>query len=182
MFPIKTSRRADFEQLVRAVDEMFFSEENAKLRCLGVEGVTYTVQNGKIVFADEFVNAKEGIYKSMQVKHGTGSDVTQMVWVNAREMTKYDDNYARINAEVEAMGDVIRYIPPTPKFDDKQAEEAGSLQTPLHDVWERWNSAFLTGAKSIDRDWNAYVQEMKNLESIGSSSCITRISKFQGDV
>lgn len=163
MFPIKTSRRADFEQLVRAVDEMFFSEENAKLWCLGVEGVTYTVQNGKIVFADEFVNAKEGIYKSMQVKHGTGSDVTQMVWVNAREMTKYDDNYARINAEVEAMGDVIRYIPPTPKFDDKQAEEAGSLQTPLHDAWERWNSAFLTGAKSIDRDWNAYVQEMKNL-------------------
>ncbi|HRV24177.1 MAG TPA: extracellular solute-binding protein, partial [Sphaerochaeta sp.] len=163
MFPIKTSRRADFEQLVRAVDEMFFSEENAKLWCLGVEGVTYTVQNGKIVFADEFVNAKEGIYKSMQVKHGTGSDVTQMVWVNAREMTKYDDNYARINAEVEAMGDVIRYIPPTPKFDDKQAEEAGSLQTPLHDAWERWNSAFLTGAKSIDSDWNAYVQEMKNL-------------------
>ncbi|HPB42607.1 MAG TPA: ABC transporter substrate-binding protein, partial [Sphaerochaeta sp.] len=163
MFPIKTSRRADFEQLVRAVDEMFFSEENAKLWCLGVEGVTYTVHNGKIVFADEFVNAKEGIYKSMQVKHGTGSDVTQMVWVNAREMTKYDDNYARINAEVEAMGDVIRYIPPTPKFDDKQAEEAGSLQTPLHDAWERWNSAFLTGAKSIDRDWNAYVQEMKNL-------------------
>ena len=163
LFPIKTAKRSDFEQLVRTVDEMFFSEENAKLWCLGVEGVTYTVQNGKIVFADEFVNAKEGIYKSMQVKHGTGSDVTQMVWVNAREMTKYDDNYARINAEVEAMGDVIRYIPPTPKFDDKQAEEAGSLQTPLHDAWERWNSAFLTGAKSIDRDWNAYVQEMKNL-------------------
>jgi len=163
MFPIKTSRRADFEQLVRAVDEMFFSEENAKLWCLGVEGTTYTVQNGKVVFSDEIRNSSEGIYKSLQVKYGCGSDVTQMVWVNAREMTKYDDNYARINAEVEAMGDVIQAIPPTPKFDDRKAEEAGTLQTPLSDAFERWNSAFLTGSKSIEKDWDAYVKEMKSL-------------------
>jgi putative aldouronate transport system substrate-binding protein len=53
LFPIKTAKRPDFEQLVRVVDEMFFSEENAKLWCLGVEGVTYTMQNGKVVFSDE---------------------------------------------------------------------------------------------------------------------------------
>ncbi len=163
LFPIKTAKRPDFEQLVRAVDEMFFSEENAKLWCLGVEGVTYTMQNGKVVFSDEIRNSSEGIYKSLQVKYGCGSDVTQMVWVNAREMTKYDENYARINAEVEAIGDVIQAIPPTPKFDDRMAEEAGTLQTPLSDAFERWNSAFLTGSKSIEKDWDAYVKEMKSL-------------------
>lgn len=163
LFPIKTAKRSDFEQLVRTVDEMFFSEENAKLWCLGVEGTTYTVQNGKVVFSDEIRNSSEGIYKSLQVKYGCGSDVTQMVWVNAREMTKYDENYARINAEVEAIGDVIQAIPPTPKFDDRKAEEAGTLQTPLSDAFERWNSAFLTGSKSIEKDWDAYVKEMKSL-------------------
>jgi putative aldouronate transport system substrate-binding protein len=61
------------------------------------------------------------------------------------------------------MGDVIQYIPPTPRFDDRQAEEAGTLQTPLADAFERWNSAFLTGAKSITADWDAYVKEMKSL-------------------
>lgn len=163
LFPIKTAKRSDFEQLVRTVDEMFFSEENAKLWCLGVEGTTYTVQNGKVVFSDEIRNSSEGIYKSLQVKYGCGSDVTQMVWVNAREMTKYDENYARINAEVEAIGDVIQAIPPTPKFDDRKAEEAGTLQTPLSDAFERWNSAFLTGSKSIEKDWDAYVKEMMSL-------------------
>lgn len=163
LFPIKTAKRSDFEQLVCTVDEMFFSEENAKLWCLGVEGTTYTVQNGKVVFSDEIRNSSEGIYKSLQVKYGCGSDVTQMVWVNAREMTKYDENYARINAEVEAIGDVIQAIPPTPKFDDRKAEEAGTLQTPLSDAFERWNSAFLTGSKSIEKDWDAYVKEMKSL-------------------
>jgi len=163
MFPAKTAKRADFEQLVRTVDEMFFSTENAKMWCLGVEGVTYTEKDGKVTFADAYAKAPEGIYKSLQVKNGCGSDVTQMVWVNKREMTKYDENYASINAAVEAIGDVIQAIPPTPGFDDMQAEEAGSLQTPLFDAFERWNSAFLTGAKSIDKDWDAYVKEMKDL-------------------
>lgn len=163
LFPAKTAKRADFEQIVRAVDEMFFSADSATMWCLGVEGITYNTVGGKVVFVDEILNSSEGIYKSLQVKYGCGSDVTQMVWVNAREMTKYDDNYARINAEVEAMDDVIQYIPPTPRFDDRQAEEAGTLQTPLADAFERWNSAFLTGSKSIDRDWDAYVKEMKSL-------------------
>jgi putative aldouronate transport system substrate-binding protein len=43
---------------------MFFSAENAKLWCLGVEGVTYTMQNGKVVFVDEIRKSSEGIYKS----------------------------------------------------------------------------------------------------------------------
>lgn len=164
MFPAKTAERADFEQLVRAVDEMFFSEENSKIWCIGVEGVTYTMKDGKIEYSDEIKNASEGIYKYMQLQYGCGSDVTQLVWINSREMTKYDENYANINKAVEEMGDVIQYIPPTPKFDDITAEEASMLVTPLADKLEVWMDAFLTGRKSLDTDWNTYVNEMKALQ------------------
>ncbi len=164
MFPAATAKRADFEKIVRTVDEMFYSEKNAELWCLGVEGVTYTKDaSGKVTYMDAALKAPEGIYKYLQVNYGCGADPTQLVWVNAREMTKYDANYARINAEVEAIGDVLQSIPPTPMFDDMQAEEAGTLQTPLFDAFERWNTAFLTGTKSIAADWDAYVKEMKNL-------------------
>lgn len=163
MFPIATSKRADFEQVVRTIDEAFFSEDAAKIWCLGVEGVTYTTDaDGNITYSDELVNSADGVYKTLQVKYGCGSDVTQMVWYNAREMTKYDENYAAINAEVAAMGDVIQSIPPSPKFDDLTAEDAGLLQTPLSDAWEIWNDAFLTGKKSIETDWDAYVAEMQS--------------------
>lgn len=164
MFPSKTAKRADFEQIVRAVDKMFFSEKNSKAFCLGQEGVTYTTNSdGSIKFSDEIVNSQEGIYKYLQLKYGCGSDVTQMVWINQREMSKYDQNYSDINKAVENMGDVIQYIPPTPNFDDMQSEEAGMYQTPLSDTFERWNDAFLTGAKDINSDWNEYVSTMKNL-------------------
>ena len=163
IFPAKTAERKDFEQVVRKIDEIFFSEEAAKIWCLGVEGVTYDIVNGEVKFKDSLVNDERGLYKALQQDAGCGSGVTQMVWVNKREMTKYDETYAAINAEVEAMGDVIQLIPPKPKFDDLEAEEAGSLQTPLADAWERWNDAFLTGAKSIEKDWDTYVKEMKTL-------------------
>ncbi|MFA6628099.1 MAG: extracellular solute-binding protein [Bacilli bacterium] len=164
MFPAKTAKRADFEQIVRGVDNMFFSEDNSKFFCLGQEGLTYNLSSdGTVVFADSLVNSKEGVYKSLQIQYGCGSDVTQMVWINKREMTKYDANYAMINKEVEEMGDVIQTIPPTPNFDDVSSEEAGMYQTPLSDAFERWNDAFLTGAKSIDKDWDSYVAEMKNM-------------------
>ena len=162
LFPSKTAQREDFEQIVRAIDAAFFSEEAAKIWCLGVEGVTYTEKDGVVTYSDELVNSPDGVYKTLQVKYGCGSDVTQMVWYNAREMTKYDQNYADINAAVAAMGDVIQPIPPTPLFDDLTAEDAGMLQTPLSDAWEVWNDAFLTGKKSIDTDWDAYVTEMKD--------------------
>jgi ABC-type sugar transport system, periplasmic component len=164
LFPKKTADRPDFERLVRTIDEMFFSEEGAKIWGLGAEGTTYTMDGDKIKYADDIVNSPNGIYKEMQLKYGAGSDVTQLVWINAQEMTKYDENYGQINAVVAAMPDAIQAIPPTPLFDDMVAEEAASLQTPLADTFEIWADAFLTGKKSLDKDWNQYVKEMKGLQ------------------
>lgn len=163
IFPKKTGERKDFEQVVRAVDQIFFSEENAKLWCLGVEGESYTMDGDTIVYSDEIKNSPDGIYKSMQLKYGCGSDVTQMVWINSREMTKYDENYANINATVAAMPDSIQAIPPVPMFDDLTAEDAGSLQTPLLDTFTVWSDSFITGKKSLETDWDAYVKEMNDL-------------------
>ncbi|OXS56210.1 ABC transporter substrate-binding protein [Cohnella sp. CIP 111063] len=164
LFPKKTADRPDFERLVRTIDEMFFSEEGAKIWGLGAEGTTYTMDGDKIKYADDIVNSPNGIYKEMQLKYGAGSDVTQLVWINAQEMTKYDENYGQINAVVAAMPDAIQAIPPTPLFDDMVAEEAASLQTPLADTFEIWADAFLTGKKSLDKDWDQYVKEMKGLQ------------------
>ncbi|MFC4600160.1 extracellular solute-binding protein [Cohnella hongkongensis] len=164
LFPKKTADRPDFERLVRTIDEIFFSEEGAKIWGLGVEGQTYTMEDGKIKYADDIVNSPNGIYKEMQLKYGAGSDVTQLVWINAQEMTKYDENYGQINAAVAAMPDAIQPIPPTPLFDDMIAEEAASLQTPLADTFEIWADAFLTGKKNLDNDWDQYVKEMKGLQ------------------
>jgi len=160
IFPIGVSKRPDFEQVIRAVDKMFFSEEAAKIWCLGVEGETYTMQGNTIKYADSILTAPDGIYKSMQLRYGCGADGTQLVWVNAREMTKYDANYADINKQVAAMNTAIQAVPPIPQFTGTTGERATSLMGTLYNTFIVWDDAFMTGAKSLDTDWNAYVNEM----------------------
>lgn len=168
MFPITTAERDDFEQVVRAVDKMFYSEEAAKIWHVGIEGVTYNVVDGEIEFIDEIKNAPEGIFKYMQVKYGTGADPFQMVWLNDLDFLKYDEFYANLNAEVAAMDDAIQSVAPAPWFDDIEAEEAATIQAGLIDPVEVWIDAFVTGKKDIDSDadWAEYVAE---LEALGAN-------------
>jgi putative aldouronate transport system substrate-binding protein len=161
LFPMKTSQREDFEEVVRKVDEIFFSKEAALIWCLGIEGETYTMDGDRIVFSDDILNAPEGIYKYMQNAYGCGG-LTQTVWVNTREMIKYDENYAALNAEVAAMDDAIQYTPVVPNFDDLTAEDASMMQTTLGDAFSVWDDAFVRGTKDIEADWDAYVEEMKD--------------------
>ena len=160
MFPIGTANRPDFEQVVRKLDEIFFSEDANRIWCIGIEGESYTMDGDRIVYAEDITSSPAGIYKTMQNEYGCGT--VQMVGHFDIEMTKYDDNFAAINTAVAQMGDAIQTIPPMPFFDDLTAEETALLQTTLYDTFEVWNDAFLTGKKSIETDWDAYVQEMKD--------------------
>lgn len=160
MFPVGTAARPDFEQIVRKLDEVFYSEEAEKIWCLGIEGESYTMDGDKIVFAEDITSSPAGIFKTMQNAWGCGT--IQMVWYLDREMAKYDENFAAINATVAQMDNAIQSVPPTPFFDDLTAEDAALMQTALYDAFEVWNDAFLTGKKSLESDWDAYVQEMKD--------------------
>lgn len=163
VFPNSLLDREDYEDVIRKIDEIFYKPELVEVWTLGVEGETYEKNGDAIEYIDEIKNAPDGIYKYMQVAYGAGSDVLQQVWHIDREMTKYDENYARINQEVGEMDNAIQELPPVPLFDDLQAEEAASLQTPLGDTFEVWADDFITGAKDLASDWETYVQEMENL-------------------
>ena len=59
------------------------------------------------------------------------------------------------------MNNAIQAIPPTPLFPNTAvAERATSLMGTLFDAFNVWDNAFLTGTKSIETDWSAYVTEM----------------------
>ncbi|MFV0519274.1 MAG: extracellular solute-binding protein [Lachnospirales bacterium] len=161
-FPITTAERDDFEELVRRVDEMFFSPEMAELWCVGVEGETFERDGDSYKYSDALVDSPDGIYKTLQVQYGLGADPLQYIWVNSREMTKYDENYAEINATVASMDNAIQPIPPSPKLDEDLSEEVGFISPPLADAFDVWAIDFISGKKSIEADWDTYVQEMKD--------------------
>lgn len=160
LFPAKTLDNDNFERIVSAIDTIFYSPEGAEAWSMGQEGVTYEIVDNEIVYNDTILSSPEGIYKTMQKEYGTGSAVTQMVWSFDEEMTKYDENYKQINEQVAAMDNAIQQLPPSPILDDMQSEEVGLIQTPLADKYDVWVNEFITGVKSLDTDWDTYVQEM----------------------
>lgn len=160
LFPAKTLDNDNFERIVSAIDTIFYSPEGAEAWSMGQEGVTYEIVDNEIVYNDTILSSPEGIYKTMQKEYGTGSAVTQMVWSFDEEMTKYDENYKQINEQVAAMDNAIQQLPPSPLLDDMQSEEVGLIQTPLADKYDVWVNEFITGVKSLDTDWDTYVQEM----------------------
>ena len=60
------------------------------------------------------------------------------------------------------MDNAIQYTVPVPSFDDVTAEDASLLQTTLLDAFNVWDDEFRTGKKSIENDWDAYVQDTKD--------------------
>jgi putative aldouronate transport system substrate-binding protein len=60
-------------------------------------------------------------------------------------------------------------VPPAPLLDEIELEQTSLLQTQLTDAVHAATAAFITGQRSIDSDWDAYVAE---IEGLGSAQLI----------
>ncbi len=164
-FPATTLERRGEEELKKimsAIDAMFFSDEMSEMWCLGVEGETFTRDGDKVTFNEKIMASRDGPYKAMQLLYGMGCDPLQLVWINAREMYKYDEYYGNLNKTVAEMK-AIQPIPPLPKFTADENEEVNLMKAPLIDWFDRWTNDFIRGAKSVETDWDAFVKEGQDL-------------------
>ncbi|MBR3949057.1 MAG: extracellular solute-binding protein [Oscillospiraceae bacterium] len=163
LFPAPTAEREDFEQVVRAIDTMFYSEEAAKIWSIGVEGVTYNVVDGKVEFVDAVKNAPEGINKYLQINYGCGTSGFQSVWPDEYTLLKFDEEYAEIYAAASAMNANQPYAP-EPWFDDLAAEDAGMIANgAMFDLVETYREQFINGDVDVDDDavWADYVAQLE---------------------
>lgn len=159
-FSASLANRADFHEVLTAVDKMFFSDEAAMAFAIGIEGETYNIVDGQIVYTDEVLNDPNGIMKGLQIKYGCGAWATLMKWEKAVQLTKYVPEFAAINNKVDEM-DALIGLPLIPKFDDLTQEDVSLLIANLSDEFTISTVAFITGTKSLDTDWDAYVADME---------------------
>ena len=164
LFPAPVAEREDFEQVVRAVDAMFYSEEAVKIWALGVEGVTYNVVDGEIVFVDEAVNSEVGLNKYLQQNYGCGLSGFQSVWPDEYTLLKFDDEYAEIYAAAAAMNANQPYAP-EPWFDDIAAEESAMIGNgAMFDLVETCREQFIIGDMDVNDDavWADYCAQLED--------------------
>lgn len=153
-----------FIKMLRFVDWLWYSDEGHMLTQWGVEGETYTLEDGKVVLNPEITynGINPDATKKLQNEYGFGGGVfayggnAEMRVGRGAEGNR--DFHERVWANREA-----RPLNPPIMGDEMETEEMNLISTPLVDNVKAWYMKFITGQADIEADWDKYVQECEDL-------------------
>ncbi|NQX45107.1 extracellular solute-binding protein [Paenibacillus tritici] len=137
-----------------------FTREGSMLNTYGIEGITYTLEDGKPVYTDLVVKNPDGLGSDQvmtQYSHGTNFPMIQQ-----------DNNLpAKYPATTESIGiwkqtnHESHLLPPvTPTAEE--ADEMSSIMNDIHTFVKETELKIILGMDSIDH-YDKYVQQMKDL-------------------
>ncbi|WP_099466787.1 ABC transporter substrate-binding protein [Konateibacter massiliensis] len=159
-----------FIKMLRFIDWLWYSNEGQTLSLWGVEGETYTVENGEIVLnSDIYYNGiNPDATKKLNVDFGFGNGVFAYGGSSELRASKMTEGEADYVERINSSRDPQKLDPPI-LADELQSEELTLIQTPLTDYVNTMTLSFITGTAKLDSDWDDYV---KNCETKGSTKYV----------
>ncbi|MCL2421045.1 MAG: extracellular solute-binding protein [Defluviitaleaceae bacterium] len=159
-----SSRLADHPQIDRIMafmDWWLYSEEGAILTNWGVEGETFEVVDGQRQFTQRLLDSPAGAPRQAQIDYGLFVANLMGIWATDRYGAYAGPVATEQAAQLNQMGR-FRPGPPSPMLDLDEMEHMATIAAPIIDTVERAREAFITGAMSLDDDWDAYVADLYN--------------------
>ena len=152
--PIETIKYFDY----------FFTEAGRRLMNYGIEGINYTMKDGKPVFTDDMLHNKDG------------KATNQLLWeVGAQYQTGYQQDYdyelqwmnpiAKAGVEMYINSNYIMPLLPLSsmhanELEKRILEEKGpAVNKYIEEAYQK----FVTGTWTVDKDFDKYMNDMKNL-------------------
>jgi len=155
----KARNSPDFDRMLRFIDWLWYSEEGQTLANWGVEGVTYTVEEGRKRFADSVKSwSNPGAPRDLRGDFGFG--ISQFAFAVPAD---YAEN--AVNPAYREYWDRVERMRATPLDDpglllnDAELERTKLLVTKLNDYTSEQLYNFVLGASDPERDWDRYVKE-----------------------
>lgn len=170
----------DFIKMLRFIDWLWYSDEGHELSQWGVEGETYTKDaDGNInLNTDIYYNGfNPGAAKQLNVDYGFGGGVFAYGGNKQIQLSKFTEGEKEWNERINANKENQKLQPPV-LSDEEQKEELNLIKVPLMDYVNISALEFITGKKSLDTDWDAYVKEC---ESKGSTKYAEKVNEIYKD-
>ncbi len=156
-----------FKALLQFIDWLYYSDEGLEFAQWGVEGETFTrAADGTRRLNDDIAwsSINAGAPQLLNADFGYSNGVFLLANGSSRDLvlSMMTDEIA---AWTEAQLDAKEQLPtaPAPLLDEMELEQTSLLQTQLTDAVQSATASFITGQRSIDDDWDAYVGEMQGL-------------------
>lgn len=150
------------EAAIRFMD-WFYSEEGRRAANFGIEGQTYTVQDGKPQFTDEVIS-QGGVNLYLQTNYGAQLPIGYAQDFEYERQWTSDEG---VQAYELYIGADIYTAPYTPVLNltAEETEIYDQYLTVLNEYQNERVNAFITGKEDIETGWDSYVEKCKELGS-----------------
>lgn len=166
-----------FKALLQFVDWLYYSDEGLEFAQWGVEGETFTREaDGTRKLMDDIAwsSINAGAPKLLNADYGYSNGVFLLANGSSEELvlSMMTDEIAEWTAQQLEKKEQLPTAP-APLLNEIELEQTSLLQTQLTDAVHAATASFITGRRSVEDDWDAYVTE---LEGLGSTQLVDTIN------
>ncbi|KAB8131059.1 extracellular solute-binding protein [Gracilibacillus oryzae] len=166
MFPATVKDDPNFEAMLQFIDWMLYSDEGLEFNKWGVEGETFTKENGERMLADNvtFRGMNPEAENHLQIDYGFSGGNFSYGGPTELLHSMFAEEEIEFQNAMHETKEVVLPDPPI-KYDALQLERSSLLSTPLKDHVTQNTLKFIVGERSLD-EWDAYLKELeaKNLQ------------------
>jgi putative aldouronate transport system substrate-binding protein len=170
---------AEFEKFMNFVDWLWYSDAGQELVKWGVEGETFTVENGKRALkSDIYYNGvNPDATKKLNVDFGFSGGVFAYGGSLDLRTSMFSDFEKDFFDRTVALRTPRKIDPPIMSTED-QIEMNNLISTPLMDYVDQMTLKFILGDANIETEWDAYVKEC---EAKGYAKFIDNVNQIYKD-
>ncbi|OZB98623.1 extracellular solute-binding protein [Paenibacillus sp. XY044] len=161
MILAKAKENPNFKAILQFVDWLYYSDEGEEFAKWGVEGVTYTKENGVRKLVDDInyngLNPKGT--KDLRIEYGFSGGVFAYGGTTELLQSMFSDEEKKFQEDMKQTKTVVPAEPPIP-YSVEDREQATLLSTPLKDYSDQNTLKFILGERPLSQ-FDTFVSELK---------------------
>ncbi|MDN4525024.1 extracellular solute-binding protein [Fictibacillus fluitans] len=161
MINAKAKDDPNFDTMLQFIDWLWYSDEGEEFAKWGVEGTTYTKENGKRKLAKDvnYVGLNPSGTKALNTDFGFSGGVFAYGGTTELLQSTFSDEELKFQKEMADTKTPLKANPPYP-LSEGDREQATLLSTPLKDMTSQNTLRFINGSRPLS-EWDKYVSELK---------------------
>lgn len=178
MISSKITESPNFKAILQFIDWLWYSDEGQEFARWGVEGTTYTKEDGKYKLAENINYRGLNPSGTEDLQKDYGFSGGNYAYGGSKELVRsiYTDKEVEWLEEMDAKRERVKANPPAP-LDGVTQEEMTLVATPVKDYVDQSTLQFITGQRDLS-EWDDYVKEVKEK---GADRYIEAINKAYED-
>ncbi|WDH83640.1 extracellular solute-binding protein [Paenibacillus urinalis] len=162
MISSKAKESENFEAIIQFIDWLYYSDEGQEFAKWGVEGETFTKENGvrKLVEDINYNGLNPDGTKDLRIEYGFSGGVFAYGGTTDLLHSMFSEEELKFQNDMKKVKDVVPAEPPIP-YSVEERERVTLLSTPLKDYTDQNTFKFILGERDLS-EFDTFVSELES--------------------